>query len=400
MLSFKQMLPLMEQTEQNKHLDHIEDLMLLRGGSGLDNAIAFLKDIVQSLKTGSTTMGMSTKWDGKPAVICGINPENKKFFVAIKGVFGKQVQKVFHTEEEIRKGFDIKDLADKLVQCLKYLPKIGIKTVLQGDLMFTADGKKNLTIGGKPHIGFQPNTILYTVPTESEIGKRIAAAKIGITFHTEYSGKTLADLKATTFNFNASKLKQNPDVWFTDPNIYDLTPALMKGGEGDMALRSITECEALAKKVKPFLKPLLARKDLMPLMLPYINSTINGGMTSFSTNGLKLYVKTKLEKELNKLKTEKGRQAKEAAMNDILAFIDAYEGQFTAMFELHNKIAKVKEMILGKMYAVSALGHFFVDADGIRPTDPEGIVIVRTGTAVKLVNRLRFSRQNRKVNES
>ena len=302
MLSFKQMLPLMEQTEQNKHLDHIEDLMLLRGSSGLDNAIAFMKDIVQSLKTGSTTMGMSTKWDGKPAVICGINPENKKFFVAIKGVFGKQVQKVFHTEQEIRKGFDIKDLADKLVECLKHLPKIGIKTVLQGDLMFTADGKKNLTIGGKPHIGFQPNTILYTVPTESEIGKRIAAAKIGITFHTEYSGKTLADLKATTFNFNASKLKQNPDVWFTDPNIYDLTPALMKGGEGDMALRGIAECEALAKKVKPFLKPLLARKDLMPLMLPYINSTINGGLTSFSANGLKLYVKTKLEKELNKLK--------------------------------------------------------------------------------------------------
>ena len=399
MLSFKQLLPLMEQTETNKHLDHIEDLMLLRGGSGLDNSIAFMKDIVQSLKTGSTSLGMSTKWDGKPAVICGIHPENKKFFVAIKGIFSKEVQKVFHTEQEIRKGFEIKELADKLVECLKYLPKIGIKTILQGDLMFLGNSKKSLTINGQPHIGFQPNTILYTVPKDSEIGRRVGAAKIGIAFHTEYSGKTLADIRATSFNFNANQLKQHPDVWFTDPNIYDLTPALLKGGEGDTAIRSISECEALAKKVKPFLKTLLARKDLMPMLLPYINSTINGGLTSFTSGGLKLYIKTKLEKEINKLKTEKGKQAKEAALNDLIAFIDAYDGQFSDMFELHNKIAKVKEIILAKMYAVSALGHFFVDADGIRPTDPEGIVIVRTGTAVKLVNRLRFSRQNRKIND-
>ena len=135
------------------------------------------------------------------------------------------------------------------------------------------------------------------------------------------------------------------------------------------------------------------------MLLPYINSTINGGLTSFTSGGLKLYIKTKLEKEINKLKTEKGKQAKEAALNDLIAFIDAYDGQFSDMFELHNKISKVKEIILAKMYAVSALGHFFVDADGIRPTDPEGIVIVRTGTAVKLVNRLRFSRQNRKIND-
>ena len=103
MLSFSQHTDktLTEQTVQNKHLDHIEDLMILHGKDGLDNSIGFLKDIVQSLKTGSTTMGMSTKWDGKPAIVCGINPENKKFFVAIKGVFGKEA-KYFHTEAVIK----------------------------------------------------------------------------------------------------------------------------------------------------------------------------------------------------------------------------------------------------------------------------------------------------------
>ena len=66
---------------------------------------------------------------------------------------------------------------------------------------------------------------------------------------------------------------------------------------------------------------------------------------------------------------------------------------------LHNKIANVKEMILTKLHGISQFGHFFVDGDGIQPTDPEGFVIARSGRVVKLVNRLRFSRQNRKVNQ-
>jgi hypothetical protein len=194
-------------------------------------------------------------------------------------------------------------------------------------------------------------------------------------------------------------LSQNADVWVTDPNIYDLSPAMIKGDEAATHLKTISDCESLSKKVAPFLPTLIARKDLMPLLMPYINGTISGGLTNFSPSGLKLYVKTKLEKEINKLKTEKGREGKTEAMNKILDFIDAYQKQFMDMFSLHNMIANVKEVILNRLYAVSQLGHFFMDDDGIRPTDPEGVVVVRSGSVVKLVNRLRFSRQNRKINQ-
>lgn len=388
---------LSEQTVQNKHLDHIEDLMLLRGKEGLENSIAFLKDIVQSLKTGSTNMGMSTKWDGKPAIVCGINPENKKFFVAIKGVFGKEA-KFFHTEDEIQKYIKIPDLATKLAFALKYFPKLGIKGVLQGDLMFTPDSKKVMDIEGIPHIGFQPNAILYATPSSSELGKKIASAKVGVVFHTVYSGKTLNALSAISFNFDATQLTKSADVWVTDPNIYDLSPAMIKAAEADGLLKTIAECTSLSKKVSPFLPTLLARKDIMPFLMPYINGTINGGLTNFTASGFKLNVQTKMDKEINKLKTEKGKEGKIEAMNNTINFINAYQTQFADMFALHNMLAKVKEVLLGRLYAISQLGHFFMDADGIRPTDPEGIVIVRSGSVVKLVNRLRFSRQNRKVN--
>ena len=400
MLSFSNHIEqnLNEEKSLNKHLDHIEDLMLLQGKDGLALSIAFLRDIVESLQTGQTGMGVSTKWDGKPAVVCGVNPENGKFFVSTKSAFSKTV-KAYHTEAEIKAGIAIPDLASKLIECLKHLPKLGIKGILQGDLMFTSDTKKPVVVNKVKSIGFQPNTIMYTVPVDSPIGRDIAKAKLGIVFHTAYSGKTMSDISATTFNFNAKQLKKSPDVWFTDPNVYDLTPALLKPNESAPMLKEISDCEALANTVSPFLGTLLAQKDVMEFIMPYVNGTINGGMAQFTTSGLSLYIKTRFEKDINKLKTEKGKQAKTDTMNQALNFIDAYEKQITTLFALHNKIANVKEMILTKLHGISQFGHFFVDDEGIRPTDPEGFVIARSGRVVKLVNRLRFSRQNRKVNQ-
>lgn len=398
MKTFKEMAPVLsEETVRNKHLDHLEDLMILQGERGLRLSIAFLKDIAKSLKTGETALGISTKWDGKPAIVCGINPDNGKFFVATKGAFNKTV-KAFHTPAEVKKGIPNNDLASKMIECLKHLPKIGIKGVLQGDLMFTSDSKKTQNIDGVPHITFMPNTIMYAIPTDSPIGRSVASAKVGIAFHTVYSGTSMAALSASSFNFNSSRLKKVSDVWFTDPNIYDITPALLKKGEYESLVSMIKECDTKAKKVGAFIKLLHGNKDLTDYVLPYINATINGGLSQFSASGLVLHVESKFDKEIEKLKTEKGKQGKEQAKQKILSFIKAYQSQFNEMFELHNLIAKAKEVILGKFYAISQFGHFFVDDDGIRPTDPEGIVIARSGKVTKLVNRLRFSRQNRKVN--
>lgn len=403
MLSFNQYYAssLTEEVVRNKHLDHLEDMMLLYGEQGLKDSIAFLKDIAVSLKLGkSPELRFSTKWDGKPAVVCGINPSNKKFFVATKSAFSKVV-KAYHTPKEVKDAIPIPDLADKLIQCLKYLPKIGIKGVLQGDLMFGEGAKKVVTLNGVEHIAFQPNTIMYAIPAKSEMGRRVAAAKIGIAFHTEYSGSSMETLSAKTFNFDSGKLKKSPDVWFTDPNIYDITPALLQPAEYDNLSKMITECSALSKKVVPFIKILKSKsnEDLMTILMPYINSTIGGGMTNYTVNGLSLYITTRLDKEIEKLKSASGKQSREAQKQKLLDFVKTYSAQFTDMFTLHNRLANCKEILLTKFNAIGSFGHFFVDDEGIRPTDPEGIVVSRSGKVVKLVNRLRFSRQNRKVNQ-
>ena len=45
-------------------------------------------------------------------------------------------------------------------------------------------------------ITFTPNTITYAVPMNSKLGRQIARARIGIVFHTYYTGKNMQSLTA------------------------------------------------------------------------------------------------------------------------------------------------------------------------------------------------------------
>merc|ERR1712167_504680 len=100
-----------------------------------------------------------------------------------------------------------------------YLPKLGIKGVLQGDMMFTDDVEKQ-TIDGESYLTFTPNTITYAVKSETEFAQKIKKAKLGVVWHTTYTGKTMIGMKAS-FGANVNGLKKVNDVWFTDADFRD-----------------------------------------------------------------------------------------------------------------------------------------------------------------------------------
>ena len=82
---------------KNKHLDHIEDLILLEGNSGAKKAIEVLKEVGAVLSPGGgASVQITTKWDGAPAVIAGIDPSDGRFFVGTKGVFAQQPKLARH----------------------------------------------------------------------------------------------------------------------------------------------------------------------------------------------------------------------------------------------------------------------------------------------------------------
>jgi len=171
--------------DRNTHLEHLEDEIINNGTKGAKTAIEFLKSIKQMLQGGKGGSSISVKWDGAPAIFCGTNPENGKFFVATKSLFNV-TPKINYTNADIKRNHG-GALADKLIAALKYFPKLGIKGILQGDLLFTSGDKSSAKVDGQDSIIFTPNTITYAVPKVksgflgfgASLYKNINKAKIG-----------------------------------------------------------------------------------------------------------------------------------------------------------------------------------------------------------------------------
>ena len=252
MYSFKQYLS----ESKNTHLEHLEDEIINNGYEGGLNAVEFLKSL-RNMLTGSSRrkLNVSVKWDGAPAVFCGINPENGRFFVGSKSVFNVN-PKINYTQADIRKNH-AGGLVDKLSVCLKELPKLGIRGVVQGDLLFTPADIKKVSIRGEDAIAFTPNTITYAVPENTDLAKRILRAKLGIIFHTTYNGRKMANLKAS-FGVNVNRFAKTPSVFYDDASYKDTsgvsTFSSAESDRYDALLRMANGSLQRGKKVLELLK--------------------------------------------------------------------------------------------------------------------------------------------------
>ena len=252
----------------NTHLTHLEELVLTQGPAGYNMARNFLLELLETLKGNSKSrVQTSVKWDGAPAMFAGINPENGKFFVGTKSIFNK-VPKINYTEEDILENHGhAPGLVDKLTKGLKYLPSLGIDKILQGDFMFDDEMLDVVDIDGEPHYRFKPNTIVYAVPVNSEIGKQIGQSKFGIVFHTTYDSLD----GAASFGADVSNLNQVPGIWFDDAFFTDDTGIVtLTDGEEKTITKLVEEADAVNEKIN--------YADIPSAFLNiYINSEIKTG---------------------------------------------------------------------------------------------------------------------------
>ena len=379
--------------------EHLEDEVLNNGINGTRGAINFLRSL-RDMLAGSTksSVNVTVKWDGAPAVFAGINPENGKFFVGTKGVFNKN-PKVNYTNADIDANHPSPGLNSKLKAALKYLPKLGIKDVLQGDMLFTQDDLSTETIDGKSYLTFQPNTIVYAVPKESS--SKIKKAKMGIVWHTTYTGEKLEDMRAT-FGANISGLRKTDDVYFTDADYRD-TSGTVNFNKAETA--SITKVLSSAGKKfrelkSSFMNDLMNDNNLLILVKTFNNVKVREGQkisnTTKHTGEMIKYINVKLQKDIDKIKTEKNREIKTKNKNELISYITKNRVNFKNIFDMQNLLVDAKNMVIRKLEkAKGAMDTFIRTENGYRVTAPEGFVAIdRMGDAVKLVDRLEFSRAN------
>ena len=399
MLTFKQYLIEAVKEGKNLHLEHLEDEVLNHGIDGTRAAINFLQSLRDMLAgNAKRSVNVSVKWDGAPAIFAGINPENKKFFVGTKGVFNVN-PKVNYTDADIDKNHSAAGLNAKLKVALKHLPKLGITDVLQGDMLFTDDDFKTETIDDKSYITFTPNTITYAIPKESS--HKITKAKMGIVWHTTYSGEKLEDMRAS-FGANIGGLTKTNDVWFSDADYKDTSGTVNFNKAETTKFTNILSLagKQFRKLSSPFLNGLTKQKDLLILIKTFTNVKVREGQkisnTARHTADMIKYIDDKLQKDIDKVKTQKTKDTKKKYKDRVVSFLTSNKNHLRNVFDMQNLLVDAKNVVIRKLEkAKGAMDTFIRTENGYRVTAPEGFVAIdQMGNAVKLVDRLEFSRAN------
>jgi hypothetical protein len=381
---------------KNTHMTHIEDKVLYGGVDGTRQAINALRGL-RDLLAGSGKGKVSVKWDGAPAVFCGTDPSDGKFFVAKKGIFNKNPM-VYKTNADIDADTS-GDLNAKLKEALLYLPELGIKGVIQGDFLFGKGDVSTKTIEGQKYTVFHPNTIAYAVPYDQS--KSVRDAKIGIVWHTTYKGSTFESMSAS-YGVDVSKLKKSKNVWSQDAMLRDATKATMSDKDTKEVNSYLTKIGVLFKQTSSTtLRELQNNPKLAQAIETYNNSFVRAGAlipdSKRHVNGLISNRQAYYKKEIASKKSQRGKDNWIAKMKDEMEFFSATnKTNLIKMFELQKLIVLVKLKLINSLDKLKSIDTFVKTSNGYKVTGEEGYVAIDTlgGDAVKLVDRMEFSYNN------
>lgn len=386
-------------TEQkNTHMTHIEDKVIYGGVNGTRQAIMALRSLRDMLQ-GEHDGNVSVKWDGAPAIFAGTDPNDGQFFVAKKGIFNKN-PKVYKTAADVDADTS-GDLADKLKMALKYLPDLGIKGVVQGDFLYGPGDLKTEKIKGETYVTFHPNTIVYAVPADSNAAKDIRASKIGIVWHTTYTGNSFESMRAT-YGVDVSKLKKSRNVWSQDAMLRDLTKVTMSKRDTEEVNEYLSQAGKLFNQVAgSTLRELERNRQLAQLIETYNNSFVRRGEiirdTGRHVSGLIGWIKSRYQKEIDARKTERGKATQQKKLDEILSFFSTQNKQsLKKIFDLQKMIVLAKLKLINTLNKLQNVSTFVKTRNGFKVTGAEGFVAIDKlgGDAVKIVDRMEFSYNN------
>ena len=396
---------------KNTHLEHLEDSILLDGKQGAKDAFMFLDELARVFTgTQKNNFKITTKWDGAPAIFCGIHPDTKKFFVGSKSIFNVNA-KINYTAEDVDVNHGSSPgLASKLKDCLKYLPELGIQGMAQGDLLFT-DDKQKQKINGTDCIIFQPNTITYCIPKEDELYEKASKAKLGVVFHTAYSGKTMSEMSAS-FGYDISTLNDSNNVLVLSAETGQLGKDLLlteqeKKQLGKLKTTSVRSLSNASKFLDKVAEQIASKDQLV------IGTRLKIFFNKYVREGKKIstpktfvkefqdYFETEVKKAADKVKTPKAKANKLTKLYDGLDMIKDHQTALMSTVDLYVTLQTAKEMFIRKLETGERFGTYLRTENGYDITAPEGYVAIQDGTnAVKLVDRLSFSVANFNVEKN
>ncbi len=392
----------MANIKQLKHLEHLEDEMLNYGVDGCKAAVSFLKELRKMLGQQESGGFMQTKWDGAPSVICGMDPLANIFFVGTKSVFNKDTPKICYSEEDVDFMYS-GDLAEKLKFSYRYFSKLGITGVIQGDLLYTSDIKKE-TINGELLYTFRPNTITYGIPVDHPIGKAAGRSKIGVVFHTHYRGTDLPTMQALA-GAPVDTYNDIPEVLLVK-NDTPMDRVGFSKAEMTKFNNYISKIERMCGICGNFLDELVAKTGttgdskfhIASYLKQFFNNEIKNARSIVRIDetmyDMLNFYEEKTSKELAKIKTVANLTKKRELVYSSQNYVVDNVYKFKAMLTLYKELQAVKQMVIDKLDHLEEFRTFVQTEKGYKVTTPEGYVLHKDGDMIKFVNRMEFAYNN------
>ncbi len=396
MIKFKQFL---NERQVLLHLNHLEDLVFIEGVKGAEKSLNYLKSIVNDIGSHETKLNVQQKIDGAPNITAGWDPKSGKFFVGTKSLFNKTPKINYNSDDVDKNHGHAPGLAKKLKEALIYLPKVIKKgEIITGDFMFSKDDLKDEIIDGIKVITFTPNTITYAVESGTKLAKKIKNSKIGVVFHTTYHGNSISDLQAS-FKISDSQLNDSKDVYVRTTNATLDNISWNKNEKKQL----IEDIKILENSLKSFdknqIQEISENKKLSRLIMTYINSKVKNGNHNFNNNEIRKlidFIYTKYKKDIEKLKSETGKNKKEQEKINFVNNLRNYASTLYHLFEWVYAVKDIKLVILNKLQEIESKETPYIKtSDGYKITNPEGFVLSDTSdSGIKMVNRSVFSKNN------
>ena len=344
-------------------IEHPEDMVLDAGSRGLTQA---LQGILAAARAPETT---TVKWDGRPAIIFGRNPNgdfvltDKSGFLA-RGYDGlatspQQIEQIMTARGGERTG--LVALYKKLFPMLRRAVPQDFRGYIQGDLLW-ADQPP--VVNGAYE--FTPNTVKYRVPADSEMGRKIGDSEVGVVIHT-----ALAEPGAPAEPIRAAALADSPGLLVLDPSLREPRNIKLK----DRAVKDVEQIIAqYGSAIDRLFNPaeLRSRKitDLPQLIKQYLNSRVRARDYSNLVVGFGEWV----------------QQRAPAKAPRIFEWATENKQAVAAVFQAFLEISALKNDLVRQLDAQAK------DVEASINDEPghEGYV----GQGMKFVDRMRFSAAN------
>jgi hypothetical protein len=249
---------------------------------------------------------------------------------------------------------------------------------------------------------------VYAVPTDSDLGKAMNRAKIGVVFHTTYEGDDLQSMKAS-FGADIKGLKKTSSVWMDDATYKDTSGrSTFTAKETDKVTKYLSDTGRTFQRINANgLKAFLRLQDSMTGNLAgaslktYNNSMVRKGQKitnpTAHAKGYEDWVRMHFDKQIEKVKSPAGKKKYQDMQKEYVREVKKHTKNLGNIIQFQNHLVDAKQVIVEKLNSVRQMTDTFIrTANGYKVTNPEGYVAIDRvkGNAVKLVDRMEFSFNN------